>query len=661
MIRLITVLIPLLVSNCAICQKALVDSLEQRLAGISGTEKAIAYYEIINFYSRADLDVAQKYVAEFDQYLSQSKSRDLIVYKLLSQSSIDLRTGEIEHGIELLTQASIVADSLNNLHALTRINTALGYAFIASGKAEKGLDHLFKALENVEILPDREMEMKARINIPWAYLEMKQYRDCIEFGKKNLALLDDTEYEWTALYTYNNMAVAYGALKLLDSAKYFVGKGIAAASRTGDNQSLANGYFILGKIYADAGNYDDAIKQYLKARPYREKVGNPFFLASDLYAMSDLYYQKGEYAKGIAAGNEALSLAEKHNFKLKLEGAYLSLAKNYEASGDFKNSSNYYRLYAAVQDSIYHDANAKAIAEMQTRYETEKKEKQLILQQSELSAQKAELQKTYIIIAALVTTLCLISVIFFLLRSRMKRKHEISEKEREIFTREIQIQASIQSQETERKRFAQDLHDGMGQLISALRLALHSVNRDSSIDDRVAMVDRGEKILNEMYREIRSIAFNLMPQTLVQQGLVPAVKEMSDRINGAGNIQVIVRSFDMPDRLSEIQEISLFRVIQEWVNNVIKYAAASNVSIQLIKHDDEINVTIEDDGRGFDVQSLNHSTGNGWKNMKSRMNLLKGSIEIDSKVNIAGSTLILSAPLYPQTQSSHPIPNPIVK
>jgi len=215
------------------------------------------------------------------------------------------------------------------------------------------------------------------------------------------------------------------------------------------------------------------------------------------------------------------------------------------------------------------------------------------------------------------------------------------EKERELCIREAQIQASIQSQEIERKRFARDLHDGMGQLISALRIALHNVNKESTLEERIAIASKGESILNEMYHEIRSIAFNLMPQTLVQEGLVPALKEMSQRINGSGKIVIRINSFDMPQRLSEVQEISLYRIIQEWINNVYKYAEATLIEVQLIRHDEEINVTIEDNGRGFDPAILQQGSGNGWKNITSRLNLIKGVIDIDSRPDVEGTTAVI--------------------
>jgi two-component system NarL family sensor kinase len=618
---------------------SLVDSLERNLPTFKGNQRATALYELVYAYLRIDNKKAEFYKKAVADELADNHS-DLFqrAYLEMALGIYHSRTGQLDSGLYYLNEAKEAAIQGKNFPALLRIYISLGNANISSGKPGTALEVMFEGMRALKQYPDEEMEMKLRTNIAWAYLELKQYRNCVDFGLESIRLMEGTTFEWIVLYTYNNVAVSYGALGKLDSAQFYINKGIRAAERSGDMQSLANGYFILGTIYSNAGKYDLAIQQYLKARPYREKVGNPLFLASDLYTISELYHKTNKYEKGVKAGEEALEIAQKYNLKLKLEGTYLSLAQNYEGLNDYRNASKYFRLWAMAKDTVYKNANAEAIAEMKMRFETEKKEQQLVVQKAQLAEQRADLQRTYAVIAALIISLILLIIIFLLIRSRQRRM-------REVILREAQIEATIQSQETERRRFAQDLHDGMGQLISALRLALHTVDKDAKLEDRVMVVGRAERLLNEMHQEIRSIAFNLMPQTLVQSGIVPAVKEMCSRINGTGKVTVRLISFDMPERLTELQEISLYRILQEWVNNVMKYADPMVIEIQLLGYEDEVSVIVEDDGNGFDAGTLEQASGNGWKNIKSRINLVKGSIEIDSRPGKKGTTMIIKVPV----------------
>jgi signal transduction histidine kinase len=621
-----------------VAQNLLLDSIAKKMNTLQGSEKAFALHELVYGYLRVDREKAERYNEQAKKWLRTETDPGVKAYLGLARGVYCGRSGKLDSGVYFLNEAKKNAIEANLSHALIRIYAGLGHTYISSGKPKIALENMFEGLRALNNQPDAEMEYKLRTNIAWAYLELKQYRNCITHGLTNIRLMEGTEFEWIALYSYNNIAVSYGALGLLDSAKFFIEKGIRAAMKSNDIQSLANGYFILGTIYSNAGKFDLAVAQYEKARPYRERVGNPLFLVSDLYTMSELYFKIKEFSKGIAAGTEALRLAEQYNLQLKLGETYLSLAQNYEGLHDFKNSSKYYRLWSMAKDTVYTNANSEAIAEMETRFETEKKEQQLALQRAELSEQKADLQRTYVIIGALGVTLVLVVIIFLLLRSRLSR-------ERAAFLREAQIQATIQSQESERRRFAQDLHDGMGQLISALRLAIHSIHRNSSLEDRVVVVTKAENLLNDMHMEIRSIAFNLMPQTLVQNGIVPALKEMSVRVNDSANVNVRVSSFDMPERLSELQEISIYRIIQEWINNVIKYAEASIVEVQLVGYEDEVSVILEDNGKGFDIARLENSAGNGWKNMRSRISLVRGFIEIDSRPGRIGTTVMLRIPV----------------
>jgi signal transduction histidine kinase len=108
---------------------------------------------------------------------------------------------------------------------------------------------------------------------------------------------------------------------------------------------------------------------------------------------------------------------------------------------------------------------------------------------------------------------------------------------------------------------------------------------------------------------------------------------------------VLVGAFDMPERLSELQEISLYRAIQEWVNNILKHASATTIEIQLVGHGDELNVTIEDNGEGFDIRLLEIGNGNGWRNILSRTKLLHGEVEVDSNIGRSGTILIIRIPI----------------
>jgi two-component system NarL family sensor kinase len=619
-----------------------IDSLSRNLEKFSKVERAQALFTLVSFYQRSDHAKAKAYR---DANLPLLKDNDSQVgtYARITEGVYKSVTGSIDSAIYWLYQARDSAKKIDDNEALRTIYTTLGRCLVSAGKAEAAVASLLEGLRLADKDVNQETAMKMRINLTWAYLELKRYHDGINLGLHTLNKMDSS-LQWMALYLYNNIAVCYGAIGKLDSAKYFVDKGIAAAEKVQNFHSLANGHFILGTIYSNAGKNDLAIEQYEKALPYRAKVDDPVFMVSDLYTLAALYEKTGDYRRGLKTSLQALQLARKHNLLLKFQNTYEVLAKNYEGLSDYGNASKYYRLWAVSKDSIYQNANSQAIADMETKYETEKKEQEIVLQKATIAAQDANIQRNYIFNAGLTIVILLIIIILLLLRGRMRRKQEALKKEFELSLREAYISATIQSQEMERKRFAQDLHDGMGQLISALRFTITPGRPDGSEEKRLDRMIKAENILSEMHKEIRDVAFNLMPQMLIRGGLIPAIEEMSLRVNSSCPVIVAVKSFDMPERFPELHEVSLYRVVQEWVNNVLKYAQAHNVQIQLVGHHDEISLTIEDDGQGFDKGELERSQGNGWKNIQSRLSLIKATLELDTEPGRKGTTLSINMP-----------------
>lgn len=638
-----TIAVWLVFATGSFCQSP-ADSLVARINASSGVARAEAYYQLIYATLRKDPAAARTYIQEFRDLIAREKEEALLGYNHLFEGSYFSAIGQQDTSAAELERAKEAAIESRNKALLIKAESSLGKTYISMGKAEKGLENLFAALSVLTEFPELETELKVRINIMWAYLELKRYHDCIRFGRASL-LYVTPPFQWTAPFLYNNLAVAYGAVDRPDSALYYVNQSIPLAEEVADYNTLANAYFIRGNIYSDQGDYQNAIAQFEKAKPYRAKIGNVFFMVADQYTLSNLYAQAGDFKKGIEAGLEGLRLAEKNKLTMKFEGVYESLAKNYEGLGDFKSASKYHRLWAIAKDSIYKTATTEAIAEMQTKYESEKKEQQIVLQNLQLAEQQAQLKSTYLLLAALGITTVLLLIIFLQARNRFKRKQQLLIKENELVVRDAFIQATLQSQEMERKRFAQDLHDSMGQLISALRLVLSSTSKEAPLETRLEMVAKSERILDEMHKEIRSVAFNLMPQTLIQQGLLPALQEMGNRINQTGRLAVTARGFDLPERLTELQEISLFRVLQEWTNNVLKHSTASQVSIQIIRHDEELVVTAEDNGDGFNASILENGKGNGWRNIQSRLKAIKASCDLDSVAGRSGNTLIIHVPL----------------
>lgn len=509
-----------------------------------------------------------------------------------------------------------------------------GICFMKLDQKKSALERFYKALQIAESIGDHTTEVRAQANIGWVMMETNQFEKAIQSIKGALETI--RKYNITTIKSggvlYNNMASCFGSLNQLDSAIKYAQLGIEYARKNEDIAGEANGLFILGTAFEKQGKYAEALENFQKAQPIREKAGDPFFIVSDLAEISSLYARMGKTDEGIATSVKALKIAKENNLEAKLPMIYSALASNYETKGDFKNALKTYKILNELKDSIYNDANPKALAEMQTRYETEKKEQQILLQKSELELQQSELVRKNITLAAIVILALLGALLLWSWFRRQQLKIRAARQAENIRQQELATKAVLEAEERERQRIAKDLHDGVGQIMSAAKMNL------SAFENEILFVNPEQKLkfekiidlVDESCKEVRSVSHNMMPNALLKTGLTAAIREFIDKIDYSV-LKVELSSEGLNDRLDSNTETVLYRVIQECVNNVIKHSGANHLDISLIKDNDGISATIEDNGKGFDSKDNSKYEGIGLKNIRTRVEYLKGSVEFDSK------------------------------
>ncbi|MBN2742431.1 MAG: PAS domain S-box protein [Marinilabiliaceae bacterium] len=192
------------------------------------------------------------------------------------------------------------------------------------------------------------------------------------------------------------------------------------------------------------------------------------------------------------------------------------------------------------------------------------------------------------------------------------------------------LQTIIQTEESERRHFAQELHDGIGPLLSTVKLYLQWMNKPNSKVDKNQALQKIEMTLDETIQSVRQISNRLSPTTLVNFGLEAAIKSIFDRVNDMSELKCNLRC-TIPERLPDDLEATIFRIVGESVNNTIKHACASEVDVYIVRENNRVTMSYRDDGIGFDVDALiQQRRGNGLANMKSRVVSMGGNIEIES-------------------------------
>jgi two-component system NarL family sensor kinase len=203
----------------------------------------------------------------------------------------------------------------------------------------------------------------------------------------------------------------------------------------------------------------------------------------------------------------------------------------------------------------------------------------------------------------------------------------------------------LEAEDRERKRIASELHDGVGQLMSAARMNLSAFEHDFAIEDEKNK-DRLTRIIalvDESCKEVRMVSHNMMPNALLSNGLANAVRSFIDKIDNSV-LKIDLYNDGLETKIDANIEAVLYRVIQECVNNVIKHSKATHLAISLIKDDNGISISIEDNGIGFNVADQENQNGIGLKNIQSRIQFLKGQLDIDSRTG-NGTFIAIHVPL----------------
>ncbi len=615
-----------------------IDSLKTLLPNASNSDKIKILLGLCWEYRFTNADTARHYGLNALS-MAQSAGIDTLEAEALNFIGITHEAqGNYNDALDYELKALALLRKIGNDSKTANTLNNIGIVYDEKGDYKNALEFYFEARRIFERIQEPAKIAMVLSNIGIVLKAQKEYKQVVVYYHEALGIYKKLNNRFGVAACDANLGSVYFQLANYDSSLYYSLRSTREFEEQGNKQFLAMTLCNAGMAYDKIGNGKDADTYLIRAQKLNEEYDNKKELSAVLTIRASVHRKSGRIADGIGLARRALEIAEKIGAREQMMDAHKELSDLMLAAHDFKGAYDERLAYQAVKDSTFQQEKSRQIAELQTAYETEKKENAIRLLTQENRVKDLQIGQNRILTIALVVILLGMTAFGFLWRNRMKLKQQAEIEMAKAAMKEGQLQAVITSQENERRRFAADLHDGMGQMISALRLNL------SNNPVPVKKVEEAVDILNEMNVEIRKIAFNLMPHVLMTSGLTEALTEFANRINRTGLIHVTIQAFDVNTKMSEQQKVAMYRICQEWVNNVMKYSHANRISVQLVQHEQELVMTIEDNGNGFDTAALFKSDGNGWKNINSRLGLIHGSIDIDSTVGRQGTTFIVTVP-----------------
>ncbi|PHN04797.1 tetratricopeptide repeat-containing sensor histidine kinase [Flavilitoribacter nigricans] len=395
----------------------------------------------------------------------------------------------------------------------------------------------------------------------------------------------------------------------------------------------------------------DIIPRLERAAAFYRQSGKLFNEAWTLENLGFYLHREGQYERAIDILEGVLPVYREANRTVRAGTVQYELYKLYKATGQVENALQNLEEYTTLKDSLRSEEIENNLADLQVQYQTEKQEQQLRIQELELEQKTQQLN---VFLIATIVLAILAFTIFFGYRQRLQTNRQLSAQASEIQAQKIRqleqdnqllsLNAMIEGQESERMRIAQDLHDGIGGLLTTVKAHFYAIQEQVDKLQQLNIYQRTNELIDEACVEVRRISQNMMPRALQLLGLQGAIEDLATQLRQKG-MNCELEIIGLSDDLGRPRKVMLFRIIQELCNNISKHAGASQVFIQLLQHGQEISLIVEDDGRGFNYQAIAGKTPSlGLKNIASRVKFLKGSWDVDS-VPGEGTTVMIRIPL----------------
>lgn len=481
------------------------------------------------------------------------------------------------------------------------------------------LEYYVKAQKMFESINDFNSLAGIYNNIANNYFSLKDYRTALEYASKAYKLLDKVQEDRIKTNILSTYAIALNKTEQPQKALFIEAKADSIASLTNDVLAKLASTVGYAEIYKTARQFDKAEAYYTECIELSKKTGIKHFELISKVGLLSIYEEKRHFQQIIDHADSLLLLAQELNNQDVLHTSKRIIGRAYAQKGDFKKGFEYlnesYDLYSTTAGI----ENQKNINELRVKYESEKKSKKILEQRYQLAKQQAELGKRQTIIITLSLLVILGLLVLFFRRRLVRSKQALL-----LLQLEQKMNESLQKgEESERKRIAFEIHDGIAASLTGISYKL--ANEDS---DKKEVID----LLRSLQEDSRKIAHNLMPVDFDKINLLNAVKTFCERMS-TPTTEIIVLDQTQHVVLSNAKNHLIYRTLQELIGNALKYAQCNSIFVKFEQTNNVLTIQVEDDGLGIaeaDIKS-------GFKSIKERVAALQGRLAIHS---VAGSTTV---------------------
>lgn len=501
---------------------------------------------------------------------------------------------------------------------------------------EKALSVFWKVLKLSEQtdFPEKDAAIAVTYqSIALAYYHRAQYQTALQYYLTAVPYAQKSGNQRMAAESNIYAAMCYTLVRKYDSSALLLHRAEPVVLQSADAVLKTSFFARRAELYRFTEKWQDAVDNYDTAIQYAKATSNIYMQATFAHAKARCLLKLQRITEARKEGMKALELARSIDKKREILESQKVLSMVEAAAGDYAAAYAYSEQYNTGNDSLHATDLTEKIQLLDKKYQSALQEEKIGQLEKDKKMQELISRKrqtinyilSFSVLALLVTGLLAIRNH---LQKQKLQQHRINELETE--KKLMATEAVLKGEEQERTRLAKDLHDGLGGMLSGIKYSLNTMKGNLIMTPENAQgFERSIDMLDSSIKEMRRVAHNMMPEVLLRYGLDAALKDYTTEINNSGIIKIIYQSMGTEKKgLEQSSLLALYRIVQELISNAIKHAAASEVLVQIFWESGKLVVNVEDNGTGFDPSILDIAEGIGWKNIRSRVELLKGKADI---------------------------------
>ncbi|MDD4597377.1 MAG: sensor histidine kinase [Lentimicrobiaceae bacterium] len=534
------------------------------------------------------------------------------------------------------------AQQHNDTVRLGAIYNNIGVLYLKTGNFKDALDYYLKALERFQRSGSKKNAAGVYNNIGLLFNELENSEKALinfQLALENFKLVGDSIGISTAL---GNKGLMFAKKMKVDSAHFYFDKAAGISQRNDNIYGLCSIYQDKANFYLKTNNTIDAKNYYSLSRTLSQSIIQPYQEASSMLGLAQVLLKEGNLSNALDEATAALEIGKQLNNQVLQYESHNVLSQIYEKNGSFDKSLQHFRQYVTMKDELLNQTVLHQIYNLEINTLSQAN----TFQQLQIESQQLSISKKNNLLLFIGIAFLLVIIGIYLLYHNYKHKQQVKLQQAIIDLTEKKSRDAVSAEIQERQRIGRELHDGLGQVLSVARLNLSVLHQKRQLTDsrKEELFDTTFKSIDEAFTELRNISHNLAPTLLSEKGLIEALKNLSDIINKTNHLKMQVESFGFFTDLDNLTEHTIYRAIQELLNNAIKHAEASLFTVQLIKSEKEVTLMVEDNGHGFNVNDTGTNNGGGIGNIKSRVENLNGSMYVDSLID-RGTIVSIVIPL----------------